>query len=391
MSKKIGIYKFENKKKLNSLGKPMVYIGQSIDIYDRYIDHKNTNSKKPLYEDFKEFGFDNFSFEIIKECKPEELNNWEKYYIKEYDCIYPNGYNLTVGGGGIFIEANPEILERHIEVNTNENNPMYGTSEERKGTGNPLFNFRHSEESLRKIAERSHRGNHPGAKKIEDKSGRVWNCLIDCEEELGITKNKLVMMLNGHRNFYKHIKHLDLHYLNSRPDDYEFVPLEELEKNAVPKKERTFKKPLSQISENKKEIIDNTGKVYYSVYVCSNELDINVNSLRDSLQGKRHFPKSIEHLNLKYVNDEYNQDRYKFEKDREYFDNNIKKEIKYTPEKPRNERTIKVTDDLGRVWNSISECSTELNINADKLSQMLKKSINFPEHLLKLNLRYYGE
>lgn len=29
----------------------------------------------------------------------EELNNLEIHYIKTYDCIYPNGYNLATGGG----------------------------------------------------------------------------------------------------------------------------------------------------------------------------------------------------------------------------------------------------------------------------------------------------
>ena len=37
----------------------------------------------------------------LKTCyTQEELDEWEQYYIKFYNTLYPNGYNLTEGGGG---------------------------------------------------------------------------------------------------------------------------------------------------------------------------------------------------------------------------------------------------------------------------------------------------
>ena len=41
---------------------------------------------------------ENFKFEIIEECSIEELNEKEQYYIKYYNSLVPNGYNLTLGG-----------------------------------------------------------------------------------------------------------------------------------------------------------------------------------------------------------------------------------------------------------------------------------------------------
>ena len=46
------------------------------------------------------YGIEAFDFEILKECEDEELDYWEKYYIKELNTKIPYGYNMTDGGGG---------------------------------------------------------------------------------------------------------------------------------------------------------------------------------------------------------------------------------------------------------------------------------------------------
>ena len=97
-----GIYKIEN------LVNGKVYIGQSVDIYKRWTEHKDciTSKKgyKPLYRAFRKYGVDNFNFEIIEKCSKEELNEKEIYYIEQYRAYIhwedSNGYNLTLGGEG---------------------------------------------------------------------------------------------------------------------------------------------------------------------------------------------------------------------------------------------------------------------------------------------------
>lgn len=60
------------------------------------------------------YGFENFTWEIIHTCNTqEELDYWEKYYIRLYDaCDRIKGYNLKFGGkaGGIFTEEARENL-----------------------------------------------------------------------------------------------------------------------------------------------------------------------------------------------------------------------------------------------------------------------------------------
>ena len=93
-----GIYKIQNK--IN--GK--CYIGQSINIYKRWQEHKSNSINKnhedsyyPLYCAIRKYGIDNFDFSIIEECNQEELNNKEIYWVKYYNS-FENGYNQTLGG-----------------------------------------------------------------------------------------------------------------------------------------------------------------------------------------------------------------------------------------------------------------------------------------------------
>lgn len=94
----IGIYKITNR--IN--GK--IYIGQSIDIQYRWKQHlkalnDNKYSHLKIYQAFKKYGIENFSFEIIEQCTENDLDEREKYWIKYYDS-YNSGYNMTIGGTG---------------------------------------------------------------------------------------------------------------------------------------------------------------------------------------------------------------------------------------------------------------------------------------------------
>lgn len=84
----IGIYKlvFNNTSK--------VYIGQSINIEKRFIDHnsnyKNSRMSAKLAQAYTSFGYP--KLEILKKCTNEELDRCENKYIKEFDS-FNNGFN----------------------------------------------------------------------------------------------------------------------------------------------------------------------------------------------------------------------------------------------------------------------------------------------------------
>lgn len=94
----IGIYKITNKKNGHA------YIGQSVDIYKRWTNHKiaafNKNDdayKYPICRAFRRYGVENFDFEILEECRIDELNEKEIHYIALYNTFF-YGYNQTLGG-----------------------------------------------------------------------------------------------------------------------------------------------------------------------------------------------------------------------------------------------------------------------------------------------------
>jgi group I intron endonuclease len=90
----IGIYKITSPSK-------RTYIGQSIDIENRWIKYKNINNSKvqqKLYRSFIKYGIDNHIFEILEECPTDELDNTEIKWINHFKTN-KTGLNILEGGG----------------------------------------------------------------------------------------------------------------------------------------------------------------------------------------------------------------------------------------------------------------------------------------------------
>ena len=93
---KMGIYKITN------IITDECYIGQAVDIYKRWNDHCkcglgiDTPPGNKLYKSMQEYGLENFTFELLTECKQSELNEKEKYFIELYQA---NIYGMNSTGG----------------------------------------------------------------------------------------------------------------------------------------------------------------------------------------------------------------------------------------------------------------------------------------------------
>ena len=96
-TKKIcGIYKITN------LKTQQCYIGQSVDVAQRWKDHCKcglgieASATNKLYNSMQKDGIYSFSFELMEECPREQLNEKEKFWIELYQSnIY--GFNSTKG------------------------------------------------------------------------------------------------------------------------------------------------------------------------------------------------------------------------------------------------------------------------------------------------------
>lgn len=80
------------------------YIGQSINIENRWIKHKrelnnNVHYNVHLQAAWNKYKEENFNFYVIIECQESELDYYEKFYIKEFNLLDKNvGYNINPGG-----------------------------------------------------------------------------------------------------------------------------------------------------------------------------------------------------------------------------------------------------------------------------------------------------
>ena len=156
------------------------YIGQSQqkDINSRWNSHKNLKHKtigQILLNAYKKYGIENFIYKIICICFDEDTNKYEKEYIKKFDTIYPNGYNLLEGGDNY--KHNIYTKQIISEKLKGENNPNFGKkksleeikkiSEKLKGENNPNFGKKFTEEEIQKRLDR-YKNNPKIGKKISN-------------------------------------------------------------------------------------------------------------------------------------------------------------------------------------------------------------------------------
>ena len=94
-----GIYK------ITDINNMKCYIGQSVDIVNRFTQHCRcgcgikTPKDNKLYAAMLKDGLDQFTFEIVEICPQEELNEKEKYYIDVYNSVN-YGFNSQDGVNG---------------------------------------------------------------------------------------------------------------------------------------------------------------------------------------------------------------------------------------------------------------------------------------------------
>lgn len=88
-----GIYRITNLKTNES------YIGKSTNIKNRFKQHVRTAvgldgvARTKIHSAMKEYGIDNFSFEVLEKCTKENYSEREKYWINFYETnVY--GYNI---------------------------------------------------------------------------------------------------------------------------------------------------------------------------------------------------------------------------------------------------------------------------------------------------------
>ena len=99
------------------------YIGiTSRSIIIRFQEHCSHNQTL-IYDAVKKYGKENFKIEILEDkITKDDIDEKERYFIKFYDTLIPNGYNLSTGGISNK-DLNEETKERLSEMNMGIKNP----------------------------------------------------------------------------------------------------------------------------------------------------------------------------------------------------------------------------------------------------------------------------
>ena len=148
------------------------YIGQTIKTFkERFRRHQISHSV--IGNAIRKYGVENFNKILIENIPEEKLNEVEIEYIKKYNSLHPNGYNLTEGGDKPpTCAGNKWNLGRHF---TEEHKRKI--SEANKGKVSGTFGKHFSEETKKKMSE-SGKGRHhteeTKKKMSESKKGRPF-------------------------------------------------------------------------------------------------------------------------------------------------------------------------------------------------------------------------
>lgn len=172
------------------------YIGEtkSKDVVWRWNQHKQkieSNKGCPALRDaIKKYGIDNFEFSVLIICFDDERFKYEREYIRKYNSVVPNGYNITNGGEGGGFQGkthtdqvkniikdklkqkyidNPELKKQMSE----RNKIVMNNPEIREKVKNGIENS----EKWKKVIEENRRGNYNKIKHNEETKKKISESL----------------------------------------------------------------------------------------------------------------------------------------------------------------------------------------------------------------------
>lgn len=151
------------------------YIGQSVDILDRWRRHISElnlgyHHNDYLQKSWNKYGYDNFMFTILEECSETQLNDKERFYIEKYNTLDRNyGYNLKDGGQdhNRYADETKERIREAVKASYDDPNrrliqrenalKQWSDPEIKKkilGENNGMYGRHHTEESKRKMGQK---------------------------------------------------------------------------------------------------------------------------------------------------------------------------------------------------------------------------------------------
>jgi group I intron endonuclease len=170
------------------------YIGKTNDFVKRIRNHKNNMKTQNtiFYSAIREYGWNNFSWEIICETLNENYSyELESFFIEEFKtCVFDennNGYNMTRGGKGITSEYAKENIKNLKEtkeyweqrklvgqkMSSKKDHPFFGGKIQKEKVQNGTHHF---------LDIDFHKKNQQ--KRVKDKTHNLLN-MVSCYDKFG--------------------------------------------------------------------------------------------------------------------------------------------------------------------------------------------------------------
>ncbi len=185
-----------------------IYIGQTTqDLEVRWKGHLKKNSNcRYLKSAFNKHGLDNFKFELVCITFDENLDAIETEYIKKFNSLVPNGYNLREGGNS---SKHNEETKKKISASMKGRTDIVHAK--------PQLGKPHTEETKQKLREFNTGKKHTleSLKKmsktvlqldIEDKIINKYYSAREAGRVTGISSSSIINCCNGKKEMAKGFK-----------------------------------------------------------------------------------------------------------------------------------------------------------------------------------------
>ena len=204
----IGIYKITSPSK-------RIYIGQSINIEDRWRKYKKLNCKRQpkLYNSFKNYGPENHTFEILEECEIHHLDKQEIYWKQYYNSV-ENGLNCELFdiGQGYRNEKTKQKISKSLlgksktkEHCINLSKSKIGVPSPRKGKSDPKQKGKPKPGAGGKGKPKPGAGPKTGKYIMNVDTGEIFLSVKECMEKFGFHKKQMYIYLNDENSKFKKI------------------------------------------------------------------------------------------------------------------------------------------------------------------------------------------
>lgn len=198
-----GVYKITN------LVNGKVYIGQSVNIKNRWKDHVNSLNRNDsnctlLQRAWNKYTQESFSFEILELCSEDMLDEIEIKYINIYNAC-KNGYNIESGGNTnkhLSDETKQKLSKSHAGIKMSDETRKK-MSQSRIGEKNPMYGQTHSEVTRKKISDAAK--GRPGRPRTDyqKERARIANLGKEVSEE---TRKKISEANKGNIPYNKNLR-----------------------------------------------------------------------------------------------------------------------------------------------------------------------------------------